>query len=86
MQGHVRENPTLAPKIECTPDFIPERPELDMRYIFLIGNRVKQRWDDYAAEQERGGYAYSFDGVHFTPETAQAVGETVATFIQRHIT
>jgi lysophospholipase L1-like esterase len=70
-------NPPLMPDVAS----IPPRPPLDLRIIFQIGERTQSGWSDYAAEQARGGYSYSFDGIHFTPQTADKVAEIVAGFL-----
>jgi lysophospholipase L1-like esterase len=63
------------------PPTIPDRPELDLNYIFTIGRREDAGWDDFEGERQRGGYRYSFDGLHFTPEAARHVAELIAAFI-----
>jgi lysophospholipase L1-like esterase len=67
------------------PDEVPDRPALDLKHIFLIGDRVQKRWKDYTSEQTAGGYSYSFDGIHFTPEAAAEVGVRVAAFLTEHL-
>src|SRR5690606_23162649 len=64
------------------PPEIPQRPPLTLQTVFQIGDRVKSRWNEYAAEQAAGGYSYSFDGIHFTPETAARVGVLLADWIR----
>ncbi len=64
-----------------SPDHIPERPPLSQKTINLIGQRVSSGWDDYETERERGGYTYSFDGLHLTPETAVKVADLVVQFL-----
>jgi lysophospholipase L1-like esterase len=63
------------------PPTIPDRPELDLNYIFTIGRREDAGWDDFEGERERGGYRYSFDGLHFTPDAARRAAELIAAFI-----
>jgi lysophospholipase L1-like esterase len=63
------------------PKTIPDRPPLSQATINLIGQRVATGWHDYAAERERGGYTYSFDGLHLTPETAIQVADKVVEFL-----
>jgi lysophospholipase L1-like esterase len=72
-------NPALLPQT------IPERPELDLRTIFVIGDRTQSKWSDYDAEQQRGGYTYSFDGIHFTPATAERVGDIITDFLKQQL-
>jgi lysophospholipase L1-like esterase len=66
------------------PPEISARPPLTLQTVFQIGDRVKARWNEYAAEQAAGGYTYSFDGIHFTPETASRVGVLLADWIREH--
>jgi lysophospholipase L1-like esterase len=63
------------------PKTIPDRPPLSQATINLIGQRVVTGWHDYAAERERGGYTYSFDGLHLTPEAAIHVADKVVEFL-----
>jgi lysophospholipase L1-like esterase len=69
---------------QLNPPEIPARPPLTLQTVFQIGDRVKARWNEYAAEQAAGGYTYSFDGIHFTPETASRVGVLLADWIREH--
>jgi lysophospholipase L1-like esterase len=70
-------NPLLMPQT------IPDRPELDLRTIFLIGDRTQSGWSDYESEQQLGGYLYSFDGIHFTRATAERVGDVITDFLRK---
>ncbi|MEZ4668897.1 MAG: SGNH/GDSL hydrolase family protein [Anaerolineae bacterium] len=73
--------PTLDLMSALVPDHIPDRPPLTQATINLIGQRVRSGWNDYETERERGGFTYSFDGLHFTPETARRVGAMVVDFL-----
>ncbi len=73
--------PTLDLMASLTPMTVPVRPPLNQAIINQIGQRVASGWNDYEAERVKGGFTYSFDGLHFTPETAQRVSEMVATFL-----
>lgn len=64
------------------PAVIPDRPDINMKFINLIGRRASEGWNNYAAEQQRGGYTYTFDGLHFTPETAQKVAKLIVEFME----
>ena len=66
------------------PGDVPERPELGIEYILTIGAREKRGWHDYEAAQQAGGFRFTFDGMHLTPETARKVAEMVAAFIREH--
>jgi hypothetical protein len=63
------------------PAQIPERPPLTQATINLIGQRVQSGWKDYDTERQRGGYSYSFDGLHLTPESAVQVADMVVEFL-----
>ncbi len=73
--------PILDLMTAFNPAQIPERPALSQATINLIGQRVKSGWKDYALERERGGYTYSFDGLHLTPEAAVQVADKVVDFL-----
>lgn len=66
------------------PEDIRERPPLDITYILTIGAREKRGWHDYAAAQAKGGYAFTFDGIHFTPDAAKRAAELIAAFIEKN--
>jgi lysophospholipase L1-like esterase len=68
----------LSPK---NPDEVPPRSPLNLATINLIGKRISQKWNDYETERQKGGYTYSFDGIHFTPETAVRVAEWIVEFL-----
>lgn len=71
----------LAALFNPPPDGLPDRPDLDLKTVMLIGERVKTGWSDYDAEQQRGGFTYTFDGLHPTPAGAAQIGAAVADFI-----
>ncbi len=73
--------PTLDLMSVLNPPTIPERPPLGQATINLIGQRVSSGWHDYETERQRGGYTYSFDGLHLTPESAVRVAEMVVHFL-----
>ncbi len=64
------------------PASVPMRPPLNLQTVFQIGDRVKAGWSNYEAERAAGQFTYSFDGIHFTPETAQTVGLWLAEWIR----
>ncbi len=68
-----------------TPSYIPDRKPLDMSTILVIGDRVKSGWHNYEAEQQRGAYTYSFDGIHFTPQGAQQAAQIIAAFLRESL-
>lgn len=49
--------------------------------IALIGKRVRAGWSDYAGERARGGFTWSFDGMHITPETARQMAAVIVDFL-----
>lgn len=73
--------PVLDLMAELAPNDLPERPSLTLNDINLIGHRIRAGWKDYEAEQKRGGYTYSFDGIHFTPETARRAAKIIIEFM-----
>lgn len=73
--------PVLDLMAELAPKELPERPALSLSDINLIGQRMRSGWKDYEAEQKRGGYTYSFDGIHFTPETARRAANIIIDFM-----
>lgn len=62
---------------------LPDRPPLSLQTVFQIGDRVKAGWADYDAEQQRGGFDYTFDGIHFTPSAAAQAGHYLADWLKR---
>ncbi|MDZ4764787.1 MAG: GDSL-type esterase/lipase family protein [Chloroflexota bacterium] len=73
--------PTLDLLAALNPPTIPARSDLDINYILTIGSRAKRGWNDYAGERARGGFSYSFDGLHLTPEGAGRVAQLISAFI-----
>lgn len=73
--------PALDLMSALNPPQIPDRPALSQATINLIGQRVSSGWNDYETERQRGGYTYSFDGLHLTPQAAEQVAEMVVTFL-----
>jgi lysophospholipase L1-like esterase len=77
------------PGLDLTEHFHPApfqaRPPLNIASINLIGQRIKQGWNDYEAERARKGFNFTFDGLHFTPEAAEQAGEVIAAFLRRNI-
>lgn len=63
----------------------PERPPLTLQTVFQIGDRIKSGWNDYERERQAGGFTYSFDGIHLTPESAQRVGAGLAAWIREQV-
>ena len=66
------------------PGALPDRPPLGIEYILTIGAREKRGWNAYEQAQKEGGYQFTFDGLHLTPETATKVAELIAAFIKEN--
>jgi lysophospholipase L1-like esterase len=60
---------------------LPPRPPLAQADINLIGKRASNGWSDYETERQRGGYTFTFDGLHITPETAKKMAAIVVDFL-----
>jgi lysophospholipase L1-like esterase len=73
--------PVLDLMAELAPANFPSRPPLTLATINLIGRRAASGWSDYDTERQRGGFTYSFDGTHFTPETARRVARRIVEFL-----
>lgn len=73
--------PTLDLMSALASATVPDRPPLNQTTINLIGQRLASGWNDYENERLRGGFTYSFDGIHLTPKTAQRVAEWVVDFL-----
>lgn len=73
--------PTLDLTPYFTPKFIPERKPLGLGIIFTIGERTSSGWSDYDTAQAEGGYSYTFDGIHLTPQSAVQFGDLIHHFI-----
>lgn len=74
--------PVLDLAAAFTAESVRARPELDQGAINLIGARVRAGWHAYEPERKAGGFTYTFDGLHFTPEAAARCGALVADFVQ----
>jgi len=60
----------------------PPRPDLDLGTILTIGRREAEGWSDYESARRAGGYTFTFDGLHLTPEAAHRAGLLIAALIQ----
>jgi lysophospholipase L1-like esterase len=74
--------PVLDLMAAFTPTNTPERPPLDMAYILIIGAREKSAWNAFDKAQKQGGFTFTFDGLHLTPESAKRAAERIAAFIR----
>lgn len=75
--------PVLNLMAAFTPDEVPERPPLDIGHILTIGRREQSGWNAFEEAQREGGYSFTFDGLHLTPESAEQVAEQIAAFIKK---
>lgn len=64
------------------PATLAERPPLTMDHIRLIGQRSTDGWTGAAQERAQYGFTFSFDGIHFTSETAKLVAPWVVAFME----
>lgn len=63
------------------PDTVPDSPPLTMKDILRIGERTRTGWSDYASDQAAGGFTFTFDGLHLTPDSARQVAEKIIQFL-----
>ncbi len=61
---------------------LQHRPPLSLDSINLIGRRINAGWADYDAERARGGYTYTFDGLHWMPDTARQAAKFIVEFLR----
>jgi lysophospholipase L1-like esterase len=73
--------PVLDLMAHFMPERIPKRLPLDQETINLIGERSRNGWSDFEAERQRGGFTFTFDGLHLMPETAKQVAEMIVKFL-----
>jgi lysophospholipase L1-like esterase len=67
------------------PGNIQPRPPLNQADINLIGKRASSGWADYETERQRGGYTFTFDGLHITPESAKQLAQVIVDFLQPYL-
>jgi lysophospholipase L1-like esterase len=73
--------PILDLMAAFAPQHFQPRESLSLKTINLIGQRIASGWADYEAERQRGGYTYTFDGLHLTPQSAKQVARLVLEFL-----
>jgi lysophospholipase L1-like esterase len=61
---------------------LPPRPPLAQADINLIGKRASSGWSDYETERQRGGYTFTFDGLHITSEAAKKMATIIVDFLK----
>jgi|SRR5690606_31992481 len=64
------------------PDNVKDRPPLSLETIRLIGQRSSEGFSDYESDRQRGGYTFTFDGMHLTPEAADKLAEILVEFME----
>lgn len=74
--------PTLDLMAAFPPTNVTDRPPLSLESIRLIGQRESEGFSDYTNEKQRGGYSFTFDGLHFTPEAAGTLAEILVEFLE----
>jgi len=74
--------PVLDLFAEFVPDDIPDRKNVDTRFIQQIGDRERTGWNDWENEQKEHGYSFTFDGVHWTPDTAEHAADKIIEFLE----
>ncbi len=66
---------------DFVPAHLPNRPDLDLKTIALIGARESSGWHDYQKARLEGGYTFTFDGLHLMPESAEQMARLLARFL-----
>ncbi|MBE2183577.1 MAG: SGNH/GDSL hydrolase family protein [Anaerolineae bacterium] len=66
---------------DFVPSQLPERPDLDIKTIILIGARESSGWHDYQKARAEGGYSFTFDGLHLMPEAAEQMARSLVPFL-----
>lgn len=74
--------PVLDLMTRFAPGKIPDRPPLNQDVINLIGERSRSGWSDFETERQRGGFTFTFDGLHLMPDTAEQVAEIIVDFLE----
>lgn len=80
-QAAAHNIPVLDLFTPFVPEFIPERPLVSLRSIQQVGVNLQSGWSAWEQAQREGGYTYTFDGVHWTPATAEKVAAHVIDFM-----
>lgn len=76
--------PVLDLMADFVPADVPEREPLSIRDINRIGEHMRTGWSDYETARQEGGYTFTFDGLHPTPEAAEKIARKIADFLQHH--
>lgn len=73
--------PVLDLFAHFVPEHIPQRRPINLKSIRQVGVNQRTGWTNWYEAQREGDYTYSFDGVHWTPETAAEVARLVVDFL-----
>jgi lysophospholipase L1-like esterase len=74
--------PTLDVMAAFAPDTLPVRPSVKGRqYLRMLSNMLASK-ERYEALRQRGGYSYSFDGIHLTEGGAQRLADLMIPFLR----
>lgn len=74
--------PVLDLAARFIPEHVPWRPPVTFADIARIGERVRDGWRDYESDRQAGGFTYTFDGAHLTPEGAVRFAEYIIGFLK----
>lgn len=77
--------PVLDLMAHFPPQNVQPRPPLNQADINLIGKRSSSDWEDYETEQRRGGYSFTFDGLHLTPQSAKQLAKIIADSLKPYL-
>jgi lysophospholipase L1-like esterase len=77
--------PVLDLDSAFTPDQPLEREPVTLKFIQEIGARASSGWSEFAAERDKWGYQFTFDGMHLMPETAPLFADQIVPFLQTHL-
>ncbi len=73
--------PVLDLLARLTPEVVPQRPAIN-HWVYLRNLRVLLGRRHYNHLRDRGGFTYSFDGIHLTEQGAQAVADAIVPFLR----
>lgn len=79
--AHAYNIPILDLYAHFMPAQVPQRPPVNTRFIQQIADRERSGWNQWEQAQAEHGYAFSFDGVHWTPQTAQDAAKRIIAFM-----
>lgn len=74
--------PVIDLAVHFAPRHLPDRPPIDQAFINLIGKRAASGWQDYESERARGGFTFTFDGMHLLPDAARQIAHLIVEFLE----